>query len=370
LGILAGGIAHDFNNILGAITINAELALLETEQNCPARESLPLILRAAERGKELVKQIVTFSRQKEWERSALRITPVVREAMELFRPTVPGTIAVHETIGAEGATVLAHPAQVHQVLSNLCQNACLAMRDKPGRLEVKLDKVHVDAAMASRHAGLKPGPYVRLAVGDSGCGMPQEVLSRVFEPFFTTRSPGEGSGLGLAVVHGIVRSYGGAITAYSEVGKGSTFSVFLPLLPDDAQAAETLAAPAAETGSERILLVDDDAVQLKSLARMLGKLGYKVSAYPSGRTAAAAFKRKPDAFDLVVTDQTMPRMTGIELARSLVAMRPDIPIILNTGFSEKVNGETVGQYGIRAFIMKPFTSRELSSLIRKVLRGK
>jgi len=370
LGTLAGGVAHDFNNILGAITINAELALLETEQNCPARESLPLILRAAERGKELVKQIVTFSRQKEWERSALRITPVVREAMELFRPTVPGTIAVHETIGAEGATVLAHPAQVHQVLSNLCQNACLAMRDKPGRLEVKLDKVHVDAAMASRHAGLKPGPYVRLAVGDSGCGMPQEVLSRVFEPFFTTRSPGEGSGLGLAVVHGIVRSYGGAITAYSEVGKGSTFSVFLPLLPDDAQAAETLAAPAAETGSERILLVDDDAVQLKSLARMLGKLGYKVSAYPSGRTAAAAFKRKPDAFDLVVTDQTMPRMTGIELARSLVAMRPDIPIILNTGFSEKVNGETVGQYGIRAFIMKPFTSRELSSLIRKVLRGK
>jgi len=370
LGTLAGGIAHDFNNILGAITINAELALLETEESCPARESLPLILRAAERGKELVKQIVTFSRQRDWERTALRITPVVREAMQLFRPTVPGTVAVHETFGAEGATVLAHPAQIHQILSNLCQNACLAMGDKPGRLEVKLDRAQVDAATASRHAGLKPGPYVRLAVGDSGCGMPQEVLSRVFEPFFTTRSPGEGSGLGLSVVHGIVKSYGGAITAYSEPGKGSTFSVFLPLLPDDAGTAETLAAPAAENGSERILLVDDDAIQLKSLARMLEKLGYKVTTRASAQTAARVFRKDPQAFDLVITDQTMPRMSGLGLAGILVKVRPDIPIILNTGFSEKVNGGTVGKEGIRAFIMKPFSTRELSRLIRKVLREK
>jgi PAS domain S-box-containing protein len=369
LGTLAGGIAHDFNNILGAITINTELALLDAEAGCPARESLPLILRAAERGKELVKQIVTFSRQREWERSPLRIAPVVQEALQLFRTTVPGSVAVHETIGAENATVEAHPAQVHQILSNLCQNASLAMRGKPGRLEVKLETVYVDAAMASRHSGLKAGPYVRLAVADSGCGMSREVLGRAFEPFFTTRSPGEGSGLGLSVVHGIVKSYGGAITAYSEVGKGSTFSVFLPLLPEDSRLPDEMSAPAAETGSERILLVDDDPVQLKSLARMLEKLGYKVTARASGRTAAAAFKKNPDSFDLVVTDQTMPRMSGIEMARSLVEIRPDIPIILNTGFSEKVNAETVGRNGIRAFIMKPFTARELSGLIRKVLKG-
>ncbi len=367
LGTLAGGIAHDFNNILAAITINTELALLDTEEGCPARESLPLILRAAERGKELVKQIVTFSHHKEWERSPLRIAPVVQEALQLFRATLPGTVAVHEAIRAGDATVEAHPAQIHQVLSNLCQNASLAMKGKPGRLEVKLDTVHVDAAMASRHSGLKPGPYVRLAVADSGCGMPREVLNRVFEPFFTTRSQGEGSGLGLSVVHGIVRSYGGAITAYSEVGKGSTFSVFLPLLSQGAQPSEAAAAPAAETGSERILLVDDDAGQLKSLARMLERLGYKITARSSGRTAAAAFKKDPEAFDLVITDQTMPGTSGIELARDLVKIRPDIPIILNTGFSEKVNGETVGRDGIRAFIMKPFTAQELSGLIRKVL---
>ena len=357
LGTLAGGIAHDFNNILGAIVINTELALLDTEESCPARESLPLVLKAAERGKELVKQIVTFSHQRAWERNPLLIAPVVREALKLFRATVPGTVTVHETIRADSAIVEAHPAQVHQVLSNLCQNASLAMRNKPGRLEVKLDTVYVDSAMASRHSGLKPGPYVRMAVADSGCGMPREVLDRVFEPFFTTRSPGEGSGLGLSVVHGIVRSYGGAITAYSEVGKGSTFSVFLPLLPQGTPPPEAMATPAAETGSERILLVDDDAAQLKSLARMLERLGYRITARSSGRTATAAFGKDPEAFDLVITDQTMPGMSGIDLARDLVKVRPDIPIILNTGFSEKVNGESVGKYGIRAFIMKPFTSR-------------
>jgi PAS domain S-box-containing protein len=369
LGTLAGGIAHDFNNILGAITINTELALLETEEGCAARESLPLILRAAERGKDLVKQIVTFSKQREWDRNPLRISPVVQEALKLFRATVPGSIAVHEAIGAEGATVEAHAAQIHQILSNLCQNACLAMGGKPGRLEVRLDTVQIDAAMASRHTGLKPGPYARLVVADSGCGMSREVLSRVFEPFFTTRSPGEGSGLGLSVVHGIVKSYGGAITVYSEVGKGSTFSVFLPLLQEDMRRAETMSAPAAETGSERILLVDDDGTQLKGLARILEKLGYKVTARSSGQSAVAAFKKNPDAFDLVITDQTMPRMSGTELAQNLVEIRPNIPIILNTGFSEKVNGESVGRNGIRAFIMKPFTARELSGLIRKVLEG-
>jgi CheY-like chemotaxis protein len=369
LGTLAGGIAHDFNNILGAIIINTELALMDAHDPCPTRESLPLVLRAAERGKELVKQIVTFSRQKAWERNPLRLAPVVKEALDLFRPTLPATVTVHEAIGAEDATVMAHPAQVHQILLNLCQNASLAMKNRPGRLEVKLDAVQVDAATASRHAGLTPGPYVRLTVADSGCGMPRDVLDRIFEPFFTTRSPGEGSGLGLSVVHGIVRSYGGAITAYSEMGQGSAFSIFLPRLLEESAPREKPVPPHIQAGSERILLVDDDPAQLHSLARMLGKLGYKVTARAAGRTAAAAFKKDPNAFDLVITDQTMPRMSGMELARSLVKVRPDIPIILNTGFSEKVNGENVGRDGIRAFMMKPFTAGEISALIRKVLDG-
>ncbi len=370
LGTLAGGITHDFNNILGAIIINTELALLDTDDNCPAKQSLPLVLKAAERGKELVKQIVTFSRQREWERKPLLIAPIIKEGLKLIRATLPGTVSVHESISAETATVKADASQVHQVFSNLCQNAALAMRDRPGRLKVNLDAVKVDAAVAARHPDLKPGPYVRLTVEDSGCGMSREVLERAFEPFFTTRSPGEGSGLGLSVVHGIVKSYGGAVTVYSEVGKGSVFNVFLPRLPERAYAEETAAAPKTESGNERILLVEDDATQLQSMARMLERLGYRVTARSGGRAALTAFRKDPDAFDLVITDQTMPRMTGIELAKALEKVRPDIPVILNTGFSEKVDGETVGRDGIRAFVMKPFTVQEISELIRKVLKGK
>lgn len=369
LGTLAGGIAHDFNNILGAIVINSELALLDTAEDCPARESLPLVLRAAERGKELVRQITAFSRQQEWGKSDLLIASVVREALALFRATLPATVTLNAAIGAEKATVLGHPAQIHQIVMNLCQNAALAMRDKGGLLDVRLDTTAVDEATAARHADLRPGPYVRLTVADSGCGMPREVLDRIFEPFFTTRSQGEGSGLGLAVVHGIVRSFGGAITVASEPGQGSTFTVFLPLLGEGRGLGEAAAGPAVEPGSGRILLVDDDTTQLQGLGRMLETLGYEVTTRASGPEAKETFARDPAAFDLVITDQTMPRMSGIELAQSLSRVRPDIPIILNTGFSEKINGETVGRNGIRAFLMKPFTISELSALIRRVLKG-
>ncbi len=369
LGTLAGGITHDFNNILGAIIINTELAMLELGKQSPAQESLPLILKAANRGRDLVKQIVTFSRQRERERRPVEIAPTIREGLRILRSTFPETVEVHESIQAEAEVVLADPVQLHQILSNLCQNAALALCGEKGILEVKVDIVQVDAAMAARHPDLKPGPYVRLTVADSGCGMSRETLERVFEPFFTTRNQGEGSGLGLSVVHGIVKSYGGAITAYSEVGKGSTFGVYLPCLLEESQPREAPAPLEIETGSERILLVDDDASQLKGLSRMLGRYGYKVTARSSGRTALTTFKKDPKAFDLVVTDQTMPRMSGVELAKAIMKMRTDIPIILSTGFSEKVNGETVGHFGIRAFIMKPYTVQEITDLVRKVLKG-
>ncbi len=285
----------------------------------------------------------------------------------MLRSTFPDSVEVHESIGAEAETVLADTAQLHQILSNLCQNASLAMCGGRGLIDIKLEPVQVDAGLAARHPELKPGPYVRLTVADSGCGMSRETLERVFEPFFTTRSQGEGSGLGLSVVHGIVKSYGGAITAYSEVGKGSTFSVYLPCHFQDVPPPEAPAPQEVETGSERILLIDDDAAQLRGLSRTLERFGYRVTARSSGRTAATAFKKDPAAFDLIITDQTMPRMSGIELARSLVKVRPDIPVILCTGFSEKVNGENVGRDGVRAFIMKPFTAQEIAGLIRKVL---
>ena len=371
LGTLAGGITHDFNNILGAITINAELAMLDLDDEEPG----PRVPASHPQGGQPrpgpgpADRHVQPPTRAGTEAGPDRPHDQGRPEGSCARP-FPRRSRSTRAIGAETETVLGDPAQLHQILSNLCQNAALALCGERGILDVKLETVQVDAAMAARHTDLKPGSYVRLTVADSGCGMSRETMERIFEPFFTTRSQGEGSGLGLSVVHGIVKSYGGAVTAYSEVGKGSTFSVYLPCFREEGAERETPPAPKVEAGSERILLVDDDPAQLKGLARMLERFGYKVTARTSGRTASTAFKKDPSAFDLIITDQTMPRMSGIDLARSLVKVRPDIPVILCTGFSEKVNGENVGHDGIRAFIMKPFTAREISGLIRKVLAGR
>jgi len=366
LGTLAGGITHDFNNILGAIIINTELALLDLDLLDPGRRTLPIVLQAANRGKELVKQIITFSRQRAWERKPLEIAPIIKEGMGLLRSTLPKEISVHEKIDSRSGIVLADPSHIHQILVNFCQNAALAMRDCGGDLEVGLGPVEVDETLAVRHPDLKPGPYVRLTITDSGCGMTKEIVERIFEPFFTTREQGKGSGLGLAVVHGIVKSYGGAIIVYSEPGKGSVFSTYLPRLEGEVAAVGTSAAGRPIKGDERILLVEDEEAQRRSLVQGLGHLGYQVKAKAEGRSALAAFEKDPGAFDLVITDQIMPRMSGLELASALVKIRPDIPIILCTGFSEKVNGGTVGKDGIREIIMKPFTLTEITRQIRRI----
>jgi PAS domain S-box-containing protein len=368
LGTLAGGITHDFNNILGTIVINTELALLDLDPSDPARRPLPVVLQAANRGKELVKQIITFSRQRAWERKPVDIAPVVREGLGLLRSTLPKDILLRETIGDACGVVLADPSHIHQILVNLCQNAALAMRDGGERqLDVELGPVEVDAAMAIRNPDLKPGPYVRLTVADTGCGMTPETMERIFEPFFTTRERGSGSGLGLSVVHGIVKSYGGAIAVRSRSGQGSVFNIYLPRLGEDVQAARTGPAPQPARGQARILVVEDEEAQRTSLARGLERLGYGVAAEPDGRSALAAFRKDPDAFDLVITDQIMPRMSGLELAAELTKVRPGVPVILCTGFSENVNDGTVGTSGIRELAMKPFTITEISQLVRKVL---
>jgi PAS domain S-box-containing protein len=368
LGTLAGGIAHDFNNILGTVVINTELALLDLEPSNPAQKPLPLILEAANRGKELVKQIITFTRQREKERIPLKIVDVIEEGMKFLQSTLSKDIVIHKNIHDGNSIVLADPSQIHQILINLCQNAALAMRDHGGNLEVKLEPVQVDEAMVARHPDLKPGAYVHLMVADSGCGMSQDLIERIFEPFFTTREKGEGSGLGLAVVHGIVKSYEGAITIYSEPGRGSVFNVYIPQAEEKTPAAKIEVPAGLQKGKESILYVEDEDVQLKSMTHLLHRLGYRVTAKSNASAALTAFKKSPDSFDLVITDQTMPGMTGIELARAIANIRAEIPIILCTGFSEKINGEMVGRDGIRAIVMKPFTLQKISKQIRRALK--
>jgi PAS domain S-box-containing protein len=366
LGTLAGGIAHDFNNILMPIVINTELAILDTPENSPISNYLKLVQEAANRGKDLIKQIITFSRQKEQVKIPIEIGPVLKEALKFLRSSIPKNIEIRENIEVIPSSVLADSTQIHQVLMNLCNNAAYAMRGKSGVLDVSLTPVEVDADMVNRHLDLKPGPYLRLTVADTGVGMDKEVMEKVFDPFFTTKKPGEGMGMGLAVVHGIVKNHGGAITVYSEGGKGSTFNVFLPQIKSDLK-TETPPSKPISTGKERILLIDDEEIQIRSVQPMLERLGYKVIGKMDVLEALEAFKEQPDAFDLVITDQTMPHLTGQELAEELLRIRPDIPIILCTGFSEVIHEEEAKAMGIREFIMKPFSLNEMAGIIRKSL---
>jgi PAS domain S-box-containing protein len=369
LGTLAGGIAHDLNNILNPIFINTELVLLDAPLDEPMRRSLEMTLKAAERGRDLVKQIITFSRQKERERKPVKVGPIVEESLRFLRASLPRSVEIRTGIRPERETILADPVQIHQVVMNLCSNAAFAMRDSGGVLEVGLAEVEADETMARRHPDLKPGPYLRLTVADSGKGMTQQVLDRAFDPFFTTKAPGEGSGMGLAVVHGIVKDHGGAITVYSEVGQGSTFNVYLPRLGGPGDPSETR-SEALVRGSERILLVDDEEAQAVSLKNMLEHLGYEVTVRTDGQGALGLFREDRERFDLVITDQAMPRMTGGKLAEEMLRLRPDLPIILCTGFSEQVDANGAKKLGLREFLMKPFSAREVSAAIRRAVTRK
>jgi len=367
LGTLAGGIAHDFNNILMPITLNTELALRSSGEPDKTSENLRYVLEAAQRGRELVKQIITFSRRREQKREPVRIVPVIKEALKLLRASLPSTIEMRENIHDDpSAVVLADPTQIHQVLINLCTNAAHAMREGDGVLEVSLVSIDLDQNAASSHADLKPGPYLRLTVSDTGEGMDREIMERIFEPFFTTKERSEGTGMGLAVVHGIVKNHGGAITVYSEVGKGSTFNIFFPRMKGGFE-KESISPMDVPTGKERILLVDDEEPVLRSERTMLESLGYKVIAVAKSDEALKLFRAQPNEFDLVITDQTMPTMTGSELSRKLMQIKRDIPIILCTGFSEAVDEDKTKAEGIREFVMKPFTTKEMAETIRRVL---
>jgi len=368
IGTLAGGIAHDFNNILSIIRGYAEMAGFDLPADAPMQEEFQGILNACQRGKDLTSQILTFSRQGDQERKPMQINLIIREALKMLRATLPATIEIRQNLNGQAA-ILVDPTQLHQIIINLCTNACQAMNGE-GILEVSLSDVYLDELSAAHHPNLRPGPYLKLVVSDTGQGMDRDTLERIFEPYFTTKPPGQGTGMGLAVVHGIVKNYGGAITVYSEAGKGSVFKIYLPKADTPQEFAPEETSLELPTGKERILFVDDEEVLASIGRRMLERLGYEVEPQTSSVKALNHFQAQPDRYDLVITDQTMPNLTGIELTRKLLDIRPDLPIILCTGFSENVMDAEAKSSGIRKFLMKPIAMPDMARIVRQVLDQK
>jgi PAS domain S-box-containing protein len=368
IGTLAGGIAHDFNNILGGIIGLAECALGRTGSDDRAAECLNEILGAGKRGAALTRQILMFSRRTDHQHTPMHVRPVLRDALTLLRGSLPSTIEIREVIDPECGLIHADPSQIHQVIMNLCTNAFHAMENSGGVLEVGLKQRNIGRAQSSRLEGLSPGTYVLLSVSDTGPGMDDDTLRRVFEPYFTTKEAGRGTGLGLATAHGIVRSHRGAIVAESSPGGGSSFSVYLPLCDSDHLQAPT-PVPDAEglAGNERVLLVDDEEILVKSGTALFENYGYKVTATTDSVAALEAFREAPGSFDVVVTDQTMPRLTGSELSKELLRLRPDLPIVLTTGFSEAISADQARALGIREYVPKPAGARELVGAVRRAL---
>ena len=366
IGTLAGGIAHDFNNILMAIIGHADLAKMKLPGDSEVIYNLNQVKSAGERAKRLIQQILAFSRMGEQQRIALSITPLIKEALKFLKSTLPTSIEIRDYLEADPGIIEADATQIQQIVMNLCTNAEHAMREEGGTLHVKLIRVEVDRQTALQHHELHTGPHVRLTVTDTGCGMEPETLEHIFDPYFTTKEVGEGTGLGLSVVHGIVNTHGGAITVKSEPGKGTTFHVYFPIIEKEEKLQERSEGP-LPTGNERILFVDDEQVIVYIGEKTLGQLGYDVVTKANGVDALELFRADPDRFDLVITDMTMPRMTGDQFARELIKLRPDIPIILCTGFSPKISKEQAGKIGIKAFVMKPLVRRDMANIVRKVL---
>ena len=367
IGTLAGGIAHDFNNILTPIIGYTEMAQTKVPEGSVLRRNLDQVLKAGFRAKDLVRQILTFSRQAEQEKKPVQITPIIKEALKLLRSTLPTTIEICQkiTISPGGDVVCADPTKIHQVLMNLCTNAAHAMRVKGGILNVELSETCY-LSPDSEHLDLDEGSYLCLIVSDTGHGMDAAVIERIFDPYFTTKATGEGTGLGLSVVQGIIKNHGGKITVRSEPGKGTTFYVFLPRLEEEAS-PEIQTTETVPTGNERILFVDDEEVLVDLGKEILEPLGYKVTTKTSSLEALQTFRSEPGSFDLVIMDMTMPELTGRDLAKECLAIRADIPIILCTGFSDQINPKQTQEEGISELVMKPYTVASLAKTIRRVL---
>ncbi len=366
VGTLAGGIAHDFNNILSVIIGYTELILMNGNVDSEVKQNLKEIFNASKHARDMVKQILAFSRQSKHERKPIQVRHIIKEALKMLRASLPATIKIQQKMEKNTGVIEADPTQFHQVLMNLCTNAAHAMHEKDGVLEISLSNIDWDQNAAARPAELKPGPYLKLSVRDTGDGINPDAQDQIFEPYFTTKEKGEGTGLGLAVVQGIIKSHNGAVTVESTVGQGSTFNVYLPIIQRNVATDEVVSAP-LPMGQERILLVDDEQPLVEIGKQMLERLGYTVAARTSSVEALELFKAQPGRFDLVITDIVMPNMTGETLAKKLMDIRADIPVILCTGYSEKFTRQQASQMGVRSFLMKPLLMQDLANTVRQAL---
>ena len=366
IGTLAGGIAHDFNNILSPIIGMSEILLEDFPSSSPHHEDVWLIYGAGKRGSELVKQILAFSRQSEGKKIPSRLQPILREVLKLVRSTIPSNISISHDIQADCGLALANPIQIHQLVMNLITNAYQAVEDGGGNISVRLRETNLDDDHLTGRL-IAPGRYAVLTVSDTGPGIDPTVMEKIFEPYFSTKAQGKGTGLGLSTAYGITKEHNGEITVDSEVDKGTTFTVYLPSISTADASVSNKPAQSLHLGNERIFVVDDEATIVLVERRMLERLGYRVTSRSSSLEALEAFATTPDAFDLVITDMAMPNLTGDQLAKAMMAIRKDIPVIICTGFSERMDPKKAAALGIKGFLMKPIVLSKMARMVRKVL---
>ena len=367
IGTLAGGIAHDFNNILGIISGYAELALNDLDEGTNARLGIDQVVRASERAKDLIGQILAFGRGIEPERKPIDIGASVKDIMKMLKVTLPSTIDIRTRVEADAGVVEINPTQLQQIVMNLCANAAHAMEGGAGLLEVSAFKIDLDGKQAAElFPGLKPGPFSVLRVSDSGRGIDPKLLGKIFDPYFTTKEKGVGTGMGLSMVHGIVKSLNGAITVESEPGKGSTFLIYFPRV-ETAVIQEPAAGELHKRGTEHILFVDDEEQLVRIGEKMLGYLGYNVTGVTNGAEALELIREQPDEYDMVMTDLTMPDMPGDVLAAEVMAIRPSMPVVMCTGYSERITEKEAAAMGVRALVPKPLSLADMAQTVRRVL---
>ena len=365
IGTLAGGIAHDFNNILAAILGYAELVKEDVPPGSVVEHEIDQVIQAGNRARDLVKQILDFSRQAETEKVPLQPGIIIKETLKLLRSSMPTTIVVEQNIDMDSGLILADQIQIHQLLMNVCTNAFQAMEEKGGKLIVSLTRKDFTAEDLADIIDIRPGTFVQISIKDNGPGIPPAVQEKIFNPYFTTKEIGKGSGMGLAIVHGIVKSNGGFLTFSSRVGEGTVFHINLPVV--EKTLPKTSPIGLIPLGNERILFVDDETLLAEMGKAMLERVGYAVTSLTSSIDAFNTFKSAPDAFDLVITDQTMPEMTGVDMAQKMLEIRPGLPIILCTGYSNLISENQAKSLGIKGFALKPLTRKDITTLIRKIL---
>jgi signal transduction histidine kinase/ActR/RegA family two-component response regulator len=370
IGTLAGGIAHDFNNILGIILGNTELALDNLTTGKSNLLNLEEIQSACLRAKDIVRQLLSFARNTEPKRNPINMVEVVEDSLKLLRATIPSNIEIRCNIQAKNHTISADATQIHQVMINLCTNAFHAMEETGGFLDIIIENVSLEKESRASHSSLALGNYIKLTVRDTGHGISSEVKSQIFDPYFTTKGVGKGTGMGLSVVHGIVKNHGGEISVDSEPQKGTAVLIYFPVIEEEAPVEETEIAEELPVGNERILFVDDDESNVYLGRKRLERLGYQVETKMNPLEALDLFQTTPDHFDLLITDMTMPDMSGDQLVKEILKLRPDMPAILCSGFNEKIDEKKAAEIGIRQYIEKPYDNRFMAKIVRKVLDEK